>query len=344
MSGPVRVELGAPTLAAVVYPSAMADEDYGGFAPPELSAPKPPIEAANVYQVAPQPTPPAGRTASRRWIIPVVIAVVVVLGGAVYGAIALAAVVADVIATSATSDPSSIWEPAPIVGDPGSPVAREPVDCPGVCFVPASVARFVPTPRTLEELGLPNVTAPYGYYEARSAADYYDFMEDQWENGGGQPDECFFASSDAPVTTARGGPDATGQDSIYFLGTYEDDFSNWLSLNVRLFDDSRSAEAFTTDLAEAVERCATYSIDFGEGVYTATLRPIPDLGVPASVGVAGWIERDPAGGGGFVYVVELQRSNAVVQSTLVSDESITEAQFRRFMNWFAAQIAAVTPE
>ncbi|HEU4850385.1 MAG TPA: hypothetical protein VFS93_08245 [Terrimesophilobacter sp.] len=322
----------------------MTDEDYGGFAPPEPSAPKPSAAPANVYQVAPPTTPAAGRTGPRRWVIPVVIAVVVVVGGAVYGAIALAAVVADIVAKSAMSDTSSIWDPAPIVGEPGSPVAREPVDCPNDCFSPASVARFVPTPRSLEELGLPNVTAPYGYYEAASASDYYDFMADQWESGGGQPDECFFATSDAPVTTARGGPDATGQDSIYFLGTYEDDVSNWLSLNVRLFEDSRSAEAFTTDLSAMVEGCTTYSIDYGEGVYAATLRSIPDLGVPASMGVTGWIERNPVGGGGFVYVVELQRSNAVVQSTLVSDESITEAQFRRFMNWFAAQIAAVTPE
>jgi hypothetical protein len=322
----------------------MADEDFGGFAPPESSALTPPAESANVYQVAPQTTPDAARARPRRWIIPVVIAIVVAVGGAVYGVIALATAVAGVVAQSAMNDPTSVWEPAPIVGDPGSPVATEPVDCPTDCYAPASVARFVPTPRSLKELGLPNVTAPYGYYAAMSASEYYDAIEDQWEGGGGQPEECFFANSEAPVASVRGGPDAAGQDSIYFLGTYEDDYSNWLSLNVRLFEDSRSAEAFTTDLSKMVEHCTTYSIDYGQGVYSATLRPIPDLGVPASMGVTGWIERDPAGAGGFVYVVQLQRSNAVVQSTLVSDESITEAQFRRFMNWFAAQIAAVAPE
>lgn len=273
-----------------------------------------------------------------------VVAGVLVAAGLVYGVIALATAAADFLSRTVADDPSSVWEPPdPIVGDPGSPVAREPVDCPGDCYTGASVAGFVPTTRSLEELGLPNVTAPYGYYATISASEFYDSLEDQWDSGGGQPEACFFAISDAPVSTVRGGPDAAGEDSVYFLGTYEDDNANWLNLDVRLFEDSRSAEAFTIALSEQVERCDEYSVDYGQGPYTAALRPLPDLGVPASIGVAGWVERDPAGGAGFIYVAELQRSNAVIQCTFASDESITEAQFRRFLNWFAAQVAAVQP-
>ncbi|MCW5945187.1 MAG: hypothetical protein KIT06_05365, partial [Cryobacterium sp.] len=158
-------------------------------------------------------------------------------------------------------------------------------------------------------------------------------------------DKCFFASTFAPTATSLTAGELHPADQIYFLGTHEDDYSEILSFSVRLFETSKSAEGYLEGLGRAVAQCDEYALAFqGEtDPYSVKVSPVPDLGLPASMAGSGWIERDADGLGGYYYVVTLQRGNLVAQIALLSDSTITEMDFRRFINGYAALLASVQP-
>ncbi len=336
----------------------MAEIEDLGFVPPESGVPKVPVSPpepsrtalpAQVYEGI-QPSPQTVAPAKKKkwvWVVPVVVFATLVVAGLVYGAIVVSNSVSKVVSeglkeAQIDSDP---WAPAPVVGEPGSSVAREPLDCPGSCFTSENIADAAPNKNAIALLSDFEVTAPFGYYQPMDASTGYASIVEQWKSGHGSPDECFFASTFAPTATSLTEGEPFPNDQIYFLGEYQDRFSEQIGFSARLFADSKSAETYIGGLADAVLGCARYSIAYeGETEpYPVLVTPVPDLGLPKSMAGSGWIERDVFDSAGYFYVVTLQRGNLVTQIYLNSNLTISEADFRRFVNSYAAQLASIQP-
>lgn len=291
------------------------------------------------------PTQPAVKK-RRYWIIAVVLGAALLIGAGVYGAITLANSFAKTI-TSALQFPRASQadqEPVHIDGTPGPTVARDPLDCPSACFTSASVENLIPPKGEFELLGVPKVTTRYGYYDTITVQESRDTTAQYWSEGNGSPADCEFVLSPDPVAEASGVPDPEGSDKLYYLGDYQGDGNNFVSQSLRLFDDSAAAESYMSNTSILIEGCSKYSFKFDSGIYNGNVEAIADLGTPASVAAIGWVESEPTGEWTYSYVVDLQRGNVVVRSVLSSDYSISETDFRRFLNHYAAQMAAVEPK
>lgn len=290
--------------------------------------------------------------------MPVSLVAVLVLAGIVYGAIALSGPLSKAISKGIDEafNRGDSADQAQTTGAPGSPTAKEPVECPEQCFSSETIPAIVPPKEAIDLLGTTNTTYPYGYYEPLSAGEEADYYWSLWVEGKGSPDACYFTNTFAPVETDAAVREPHFADQIYLLGTYEDDYSNTLYSSARLFKTSDLAEDYMKRLDKAVAGCKQYTIEYqsetetdadaetetdtGTGLlYRANVYPVPDLGVPASMAGIGWIERST--NGFLYYTVSLQRGNLIVQTTLSSDYSINEASFRRFLVGYAEQLAAL---
>lgn len=341
---------GQPESIAAPQTSASVSQTQTSSAPPAdplngQATRLPPPAASAIPLQMPAPVPQAQKKSrTALWVTLGVAIFALAVVGAVFAAISLGKGLASTIAKS-VEFPQVYPDQEPVLGEPGPLIARTPLDCPESCFTGASVGKFVPNLSAIGELGDFSTTEPYGYYEALNVADAFDGLVEQWKDGQGSPDKCFFASTFAPTATSLTAGELHPADQIYFLGTHEDDYSEILSFSVRLFETSKSAEGYLEGLGRAVAQCDEYALAFqGEtDPYSVKVSPVPDLGLPASMAGSGWIERDANGLGGYYYVVTLQRGNLVAQIALLSDSTITEMDFRRFINGYAALLASVQP-
>lgn len=326
---------GSPTSGAVP-PS--------GGVPPIPPPPSPPVlpppTGAPIGAVplpsAPPPPP------KRRWLIPVIVGGSLLLVGLIVGVAVVAAQLATWVGDIPTAN-GPPTEEAPLddllEGDPGSPVAVDPLDC-AACFGVADARTLVLPPEAYAGVGLSN--SDDDAYETTAGDDQVDNTK-WWKADDGTPDQCYFTYPSAPLFFAPGDPgDPAAERDIVYYPEWHFDSSEYYFFTeaVRVFDETASAEAYLAELESAVAGCPNYS--YPESGWSSVVTATPALDLPSSVAAYGWAE---SGGLGRYYAVDLQRGNLVARLTLSSDpDGPTEAEFRQLVEDYAVLLAELEPE
>lgn len=301
----------------------------------------PPLGPSPPRFVPPQRTPEPSAPPRRRWLIPVIIlACLVPLALTFAGAFVVVNVIVEWIELSTPDQPEQ-----PLVeGEPGSPVAANPMQCPPQCFDRNSVHQSAAAYQDFVVLGVGDTTHPNGTYESVPAGELYRGDAAYWAAERGKPDHCVFVFANAPYASSLQRTGAEATDLIHFIGTQEDPGRrSRLDQAVRLFATSALAEEYMKDLSRSIETCS--EVQMGEQVpwYRATTDPAPTLGLPGSIAEVGWTLTGDPGPQWRTYIIHLQRGNLVVTNHLVTDGSIAEPEFRDFVTSHADKLAALTP-
>lgn len=277
----------------------------------------------------------------RPWLIPVIVGSSILLAGLVVAGITVVAVnlLPVFLPTPSPHDPGSQPIPstpdAPLTGDPGTPVAAEPLTC-SACFGRDELNALDPSEDDVAALGF---TWPeYSGYTASTSAEQ-EALADAWATDGGSPDSCYFLYAWAPLPTTV---DATGYDDgvvQYGMTWMDEERLHGLTTGSRLFLDSAVAEGQLAALAATIDDCPAYSMSqLGWG---GVVTPSPALDLPASVAGYGWTD---SSGPYRTYAFDLQRGNLVARIRLMTDgDGPTEEQFRDYVEVVAEQIAGFEP-
>lgn len=324
----------------------------GGLVPPPVPPPVPPASVPVPHATVP-PTPstpastgaPIGITPTwsappprrRRWLIPVIIggslAAVGLIAGVAFAAIQLATSASQSAFSPSGGDLDELLE-----GDPGSPVAVDPLDC-GHCF-DVDDARSLDLPAAAyAEIGLPH--SDDEEFDITAGEDHSDSTE-WWKSDGGTPDRCYFTSTSAPLFFSPGdsGDPSADRDIVHYPDWHWDS-SDYYSFTetVRVFDESASAAAHLAALESAVDGCSRYSST--ETGWHAAVSATPALDLPNDVAAYGWAEST---GVNRYYGVDLQRGNLVARLTLFSDpDGPTEVEFRDLVEAYAVLLGELEP-
>jgi hypothetical protein len=315
-----------------VTPSAPAPPP--GVPPTAVPAPTlpPPTGAPiGVMQLPSVPPPPRRRP----WLIPVIIGgcllLVALIAGVAVVAVGLATWAGNVPSALTPDDrePEDLTAPDDLVeGEPGDPVASEPLDC-VTCFASDDVVEIDLPRDAYVRLGLPvDDRQPF---EVPMFTDQRDHVE-WWEDDGGSPDECFFAYTGPPLLFEPEADGIANSDQILYASSHSDaagDF--WLTEASRIFVTHDAASAHMLELEAAIDGCPDYSLS-GAG-YAAEVTPAPAFEVPADVAAYGWVE---TGGVSRYYAVDVQRGNIITRLSLFSNsQGPSEQQFRAFVEEYA---------
>lgn len=297
-----------------------------------------PVVAGPVFT----PPPSAPWSAGRRGIlitgiVAASLGVIGLLGGGIY---ALVVGVIDVVEEQTAG--SIIPDVQPLIeGEPGSPVAVVPLDCPDRCFTGADVASTILDESAYVKIGLPDDQEPFGTYENTSPQKEFAVTSADWRTREGTPEACFVTYLSTPVARSLGDSPGVTDDTIHFTGghTNADEYS-WLYESVRVFSSGDAAAEHMATLDAMLAECTGYQIGSGEDYWSAKVSRAPALEVPDSVAAVGWVEDS-----GFAryYSLDVQRGNLVVRVAVTSDGEISEAQFREFAAQVALQLETIEP-
>ncbi|CAN5116546.1 hypothetical protein BH11ACT3_BH11ACT3_14230 [soil metagenome] len=320
--------------------------------PPPTGPPSSTEPPESPYVYSPQPTPGGGRTGL---VIGIVIgAVVLVIGALVAAVVVLLSIVstqADLppyvgptptpssSATAGADDDgaSSIYPDALVTGAAGSPIATSPMNCAGACFDTDVIGSTIPKPATFAAIGVATNRDPWGKYSDTTAANEFDDSARAWSKAGGDPDGCFVAYPGSPISGPIDGVQ-TATDRIDFTGTHVDDAEiSSIAQSTRLFPDADSASAYLVELDAQLQACSHYSYGSKETYWEADVSREPALNLPDSVAAVGWAE-DSVFDTRY-YAIDLQRGNIVVRTSLYTDGSVSEQDFRAFVEDLAKNLA-----
>lgn len=311
---------------------------------PAAAAPvAPTISAQPASYPAPVPVPESKPGRTTALVIAIVVGIIVVIGGLGTAIFFVAQSAISTLESAApelpdADDPATgTIELRPLVeGDTADPVASEPLECADACFSPGVLSLAVPSRDAVQELGLPVVENPLGIDTVSPDTEYTNTSR-TWVDGEGEPEECFFTYLSVPIAATLGDRPATSTDPIDFLSyaNSADEYS-YLSMSSRLFSNSAAGNAHMAGVHALVPGCDEYDIGTGQNFWTADVTPLPALNLPSSVAATGWVEDGPFG---RYYVIDLQRGNLVVRSTLGTDGAVTEERFRSFIEDYAVQLS-----
>ncbi len=197
------------------------------------------------------------------------------------------------------------------------------------------IDEVIPSASELRAAGLVTTYTTRDDFAPGTVMTEYDFAVDDWTASEGAPDDCFFAYTQAPMALSLDTPPDHSNGSIEFIGEYGDSTGDSvLTQSARLFTTSQDAVNHMIALDSAMPGCSTYATTN----WSASLTAAAAIDVPANVAAVGWIEQSPTG---RYYVMDLQRSNLVVRTSLFSIGVITEADFRSFVSEQAIRLAAI---
>lgn len=317
----------------------MTNSGDSSWIPPEVPAVAStpvdhPLQPA-VPVVSPPPSPK-----QPRWLVPTIVASVLFVVAVAVGAVL---VVANWLFSP--YDEFSVYSYTPdqalTTGSPASPIAVEPLVCPPACFTAESVPSTIVPKRAFEDLGLLDEVEPHGTHPETTVGWLYSRDADDWTEFGARPDACFFAPSSAPYASSLNSETAGNKDPIVFTGTHVDRFDNVADQAVRLFSDSAAAEAYMADLANSIAQCTQVQFGSGRNLYTADVALAASVNPPKSIAAVGWIRTGDPGVRWRAYVFDVQRANMVIRIRVLSDGSIREQDFRRVVQFAAAQLASI---
>lgn len=275
----------------------------------------------------------------------VTVGLVALIGGLGWAAFAVLGAAFDRLpgAPIVVGDPPVIGGP-PVAGEPGPPRPVDPLFCSTPCYTSVSVNDTQPNRGLVESIGLDSRIQPLGAYDPVEVAELFRLHADEWDTHNGTPDYCFFVTTNAPLPprpTLRTGDD----DMVYFTGTWSDrDRIDTLDQSVRVFPDSASALMHMIDLADLADACRSVEIGPPNDRYVAIVDPAAALDLPPSVAGVGWVRTGDLGPRWRAYVVDLVHGNLVVRTRLLTDGSISEAEFRTLIEEYAKELAAVPVE
>lgn len=266
-------------------------------------------------------------------------ATVVVLVGATAGS--YAAVSAAFDAPRATPTPQetpvvALEDQPLVVGEPGSPVAVEPVQCPDSCFDATSILTLEMDEWDFDKHGFP---VPISLDDADETAAVSAAIE-RFLGGaqaGANPDACLFAEPGAPISTFTDA-DRASSDLLVTLAKYSDDARHdEATQSVRLFPSTEAAASYLSELSWGVKSCAAAAAE------RAVVTSAPGLEVPDSLADVGWVATSEPGVGWRRYVFNIQAANAVVRFEYVTDGSVTEKRIRSSVQFYLTQLAYNLP-
>jgi len=225
-----------------------------------------------------------------------------------------------------------------VPGDPGSPVAAEPLTC-AECFRLADVQRLALPDASYLRVGL--AIGDSSLFRVAASEDQAD-QTGWWTDDGGTPDACYFTYAKAPLFFDPGIVDdlpARG-DPVFYPAWHTDRDEYYLfSEGIRIFDDSAAATAYLTHLPDAVAGCPDYELTAVD--WSASLTPTAGMDLPPSVASYGWVESD---GDSRYFVTDMQRGNLVVRLALFTDaDGPSEADFRDLVAEYADLLDALEP-
>ena len=228
-----------------------------------------------------------------------------------------------------------------VAGEPGLPIAEEPLECADECFGADNIPFTQPSTGALLALGLDVTTYEWGTFDPMTAGELHRGNIPGWIDMEGYPDSCFFVPGNTP-TSFTDSDDST--DEVQYTGTNSSvDKLNTLEQSVRFFQDSASAEAYLSELATNILDCDLVEYGSGQDYYSAEVTPAPLLDLPPSVAAAGWVRTGDVGQRWRSYVIDLQRGNMVVRTRLLTDGSVSEAEYRNLVRTLANQLELLEP-
>lgn len=309
-------------------------------APPSSGAPLPPPTGSPIDGPtfsAPPPRP------SRPWLIPVIIGGSLLVVALIVGVSVAAFTFATTLAQS-SSEPPTDSDPdddsdATVDGEPGAPIAADPLDCDGCFDIDDARALSLPD-SAYADIGL--AATDGDDYETTARLDQIDQTK-WWKSDGGTPEECYPIYPVAPLFTMPGTPgdSAAGDDPVFYSPWHHNgDEYYYFREAIRVFDDSEAAAAHLHSLEATIAECPTYALP--ESGWSSRVTAAAALDLPDSVAAYGWVER---GGVNRYYGFDLQRGNLVARITLGSDPSgPSEAEYRGVVEAYADALAALDPE
>lgn len=336
--------------------------------PPEFPPPSPPAPnderdalAAPVGASLGAASPSALRapwSAGRRTalVVGIVAATLGILTGAVAGAVGVGSLVAQQFGgiadgadvPTATPQPTDPELRDPVTPDdlaegaPGPLVPVQPTDCPDDCFTADILEELVPDDRLYLDADLTVVVDVLGDYDPQPVSKDIVLSERTWKDEGGEPDACFFTYLGTPIAVEIDSDVRSIDDRTWYLTTREtSDKYGVITTSARIFTDTAAASAHLSDVSRLVAGCAEYEVGTADTYWTAELSPAPALDLPPTVAAAGWVEDSPFG---RFYVIDLQRGNLVVRTTLYTDGLITQEQNDTFSEKLALVLGEVDPK
>jgi hypothetical protein len=323
----------------------------GAVPPPNAAVPPPPLapptgtptfftSAPSGVPSLPVPPPPPR---SRTWLLPVIIGGSLILAGIIAGVVVAAFQFATWVGEAPLANPPGDSDVPSgtgddlLEGDPGSPVAVDPLECTG-CFILSDARNLALPDENYAAIGLPeNDGTTVDGLTAKEQRNQSGW----WADDGGSPDACYFTYTDAPLSLVPGEADAVAKDDALYYPAWHYDRDEYYVLRqgIRLFDDSAAATTHLAGLDSAIDGCPNYALP-GTG-WAAVVTPAPALTLPDSVAAYGWVE---VGGPTRYYAVELQRGNLVARLALNSDpDGPSEAEFRELVEAYAVLLGELEP-
>lgn len=287
---------------------------------------------------APPVVPPPPR---RRWLIPVIaggsLAVVALAIGVGFAAVQVGGAISR-SPLAGSPEQEFVEMDSLLRGDPGSPVAADPLTC-GACFNVAHAEMISFPSATYAQLGVP-ITDGFTY-DTTVGADEIQYSS-WWTADEAGPDTCYFGYPPAPLYTlpnaSAGG--SVNDDQIYYPDAHRDqDELHILSESFRVFDETALATTYLAGVEAAVAGCSV--ISFPEQGWSGAITATPALDLPPSVAAYGWVQGNDYS---RYFAVDLQRGNLVVRLAMWTDaDGATESEFRAFVEEYAAKLAELEP-
>ncbi|MBX3098003.1 MAG: hypothetical protein KF761_00355 [Salinibacterium sp.] len=231
---------------------------------------------------------------------------------------------------------------AVVEGDPSSATASEPDECPDVCFTTDDIRATITSASDVVAIGLDKQTAAWGDYIRTTPIEEFDWTADAWSQDQGTPDSCFFAYYATPVVDPLAAPPVDNTDTIDVTDVHvtKDETTSY-SQSVRIFGTSSEATAYMSSLEQQISGCSNYTTTFDGSDGLSTLRIATSIPVPANVAAVGWVENS---GFGRYYSFDVQRSNLVVRTYVITYNAVSEEGFRTLITDLATRVGEMVPK
>lgn len=316
--------------------------DTPGFTPVE---PTPSVSATSAAWAPPTTTPVFGEPHSeppRRGLGGGAIAALITVGVVVFCG-AAAGVVGLATGFAAVVEESSLLpvEIRPLVdGDPGSPVAVDPLTCgDDVCFDTSVFRRLTPTSGDLRRIGLTEQWGAFGDYATSTEQSEFINARDWWEEQEVSPDSCFITALERPMALTLSGGSSAPDDPIEILAEYGDESEySYFAQSARLFGTTAQAEEHMQTFDDLLGGCSVYTLTDDYGRHKTRISPAPAITVDDSVSAVGWVEEWDFG---RYYAFDVQRGNVVVRTIVSTDGVVTEEDYRAYTEIVARELAGL---
>jgi hypothetical protein len=301
---------------------------------PPLAVAPPPDSTPPAAQPTPagRPQLPAPRKSRTGLIVAGALVAILLVGGLLVGAVvALVNVIGNF--------PQAPIAHEPIDGAPGPTVAAEPMQCPDHCFTADAAPSTIPPGAELDAIGLTKLTETWG--GEASLQEAYDATATSWRQDRGTPTACFDVYSAAPMAAALGSPPGPTEDVIKFLGSHSNRSGHSIMYQtVRIFPTSQGAVEHLAGLDEQLQRCSAYDVTVNGVLRSSSVTRAAAVQLPDSVAAVGWVETSSRGN---YFAFDLQRSNMVVRTYLITDGQVSESQFRALITNLAVRVSKLDP-